>query len=194
MTVPLILAVLSVIGGYVGIPDFMGKLIGLHDSNMFEKFLASSILVEQVEHLGDHALGHWTLVVLSITAASLGIILSFYMYIINPSIPESLVKRPAISFLYRGSYRKWFVDEIYHVFIVRTFVGLSTRAALFDIKVIDGAVNGIAKLQGWYQLFYVTRRWNIEILRCTYGNRRYGDSYLHCIVGELGCRKFWRRI
>ncbi|MGH7791514.1 MAG: NADH-quinone oxidoreductase subunit L, partial [Thermodesulfobacteriota bacterium] len=147
MTVPLIiLAVLSVIGGYMGLPEFMGKVIGVHDSNMFEKFLASSVLVEEIKHLGDHAFGHWTLVVFSIIAAFLGIILAFYVYVINPSIPGSLVKSPAISFLYRGSYAKWFVDEIYHVLFVRTFVSLSTRAALFDIKVIDGAVNGIARV------------------------------------------------
>jgi NADH-quinone oxidoreductase subunit L len=145
MTVPLIiLAVLSVIGGYMGLPEFMGKVIGVHDSNMFEKFLASSVLVEEIKHLGDHAFGHWTLVVFSIIAAFLGIILAFYVYVINPSIPGSLVKSPAISFLYRGSYAKWFVDEIYHVLFVRTFVSLSTIAALFDVKVIDGAVNGIA--------------------------------------------------
>ena len=147
MTVPLIiLAVLSVIGGYMGLPEFMGKVIGVHDSNMFEKFLASSVLVEEIKHLGDHAFGHWTLVVFSIIAAFLGIILAFYVYVINPSIPGSLVKSPAISFLYRGSYAKWFVDEIYHVLFVRTFVSLSTIAALFDIKVIDGAVNGIARV------------------------------------------------
>lgn len=145
MTVPLIiLAVLSVIGGYMGLPEFMGKVIGVHDSNMFEKFLASSVLVEEIKHLGDHAFGHWTLVVFSIIAAFLGIILAFYVYVINPSIPGSLAKSPAISFLYRGSYAKWFVDEIYHVLFVRTFVSLSTIAALFDVKVIDGAVNGIA--------------------------------------------------
>jgi NADH-quinone oxidoreductase subunit L len=145
MTVPLIiLAVLSVIGGYMGLPEFMGKVIGVHDSNMFEKFLASSVLVEEIKHLGDHAFGHWTLVLFSIIAAFLGIILAFYVYVINPSIPGSLVKSPAISFLYRGSYAKWFVDEIYHVLFVRTFVSLSTIAALFDVKVIDGAVNGIA--------------------------------------------------
>ncbi|MGH7808218.1 MAG: NADH-quinone oxidoreductase subunit L, partial [Thermodesulfobacteriota bacterium] len=145
MTVPLIiLAVLSVIGGYMGLPEFMGKVIGVHDSNMFEKFLASSVLVEEIKHLGDHAFGHWTLVVFSIIAAFLGIILAFYVYVINPSIPGSLVKSPAISFLYRGSYAKWFVDEIYHVLFVRTFVSLSTIAGLFDVKVIDGAVNGIA--------------------------------------------------
>lgn len=164
MTVPLIiLAVLSVIGGYMGLPEFMGKVIGVHDSNMFEKFLASSVLVDEIKHLGDHAFGHWTLVVFSIIAAFLGIILAFYVYVINPSIPGSLAKSPAISFLYRGSYAKWFVDEIYHVLFVRTFVSLSTIAALFDVKVIDGAVNGIAK--GIREVAAILRNAQTGILR-----------------------------
>ncbi|MBI2485406.1 MAG: NADH-quinone oxidoreductase subunit L [Deltaproteobacteria bacterium] len=149
MTLPLIiLAVLSVIGGYMGVPEFMGKVVGIHDSNIFEKFLAASILVEEIKHLEHHALGHWTLVVFSIIAAFLGIGLAFYTYIIKPSIPESVAKNPGISSLYQGSYGKWFVDEIYNVLFVRTFVRLANIAALFDMKIIDGAVNGIAKVIG----------------------------------------------
>jgi NADH-quinone oxidoreductase subunit L len=147
MTVPLvILAGLSIIGGYMGVPEFMGKIVGIQSSNVFEKFLASSIPVEEIKHLEHHAFGHWTLVVFSIIAAFLGIGLAFYMYIIKPSIPESLTKSPAISSFYRGSYGKWFVDEVYNMLFVRTFVGLANIAAIFDMKIVDGAVNGIAKI------------------------------------------------
>jgi NADH-quinone oxidoreductase subunit L len=147
MTVPLvILAGLSIIGGYMGVPEFMGKIVGIQGSDVFEKFLASSIPVEEIKHLEHHAFGHWTLVVFSIIAAFLGIGLAFYMYIIKPSIPESLTKSPAISSFYRGSYGKWFVDEVYNMLFVRTFVGLANIAAIFDMKIVDGAVNGIAKI------------------------------------------------
>jgi NADH-quinone oxidoreductase subunit L len=148
MTVPLIvLSVLSILGGYMGVPEFMGKAVGIHAPNVFEGFLRSSIiLMGGGEHIGHRLLGHWSLVLFSVIAALLGIGFAFYMYVLNPSAPESLIKRPAISPLYRGSYAKWFVDEIYNEAFVRTFVGLSRLAALFDIKVIDGVVNGIAAL------------------------------------------------
>jgi len=145
MTIPLIvLSVLSIFGGYMGVPEFMGKVIGIHDPNVFEGFLKSSILVEEIEHLRHYFFGHWSLVLFSIVAAFLGIGIAFYMYVLKPSAPESLVKKPAISPLYQGSYGKWFVDEIYNEAFVKTFVGLSRLAGLFDLKIIDGAVNGIA--------------------------------------------------
>ncbi len=147
MTVPLIvLAVLSIVGGYMGVPEFMGKIVGIHDSNIFERFLASSIFAEQKVNLEHHALGHWELVSFSIIAAFLGIGLAFYIYIIRPSVPETVAKSSAISPLYRGSYGKWFVDEIYDTAFIKSFVSLSKLAALFDVKFIDGAVNVVGNV------------------------------------------------
>ena len=70
------------------------------------------------------------------------------MYIVKPSLSEEIVKNPAVSPLYRGSYGKWFIDEIYDAVFVRTFVGLSRKVlwAVFDVRIIDGAVNGIAEI------------------------------------------------
>jgi NADH-quinone oxidoreductase subunit L len=147
MTAPLIiLAVLSVIGGYIGVPEFMAKVVGIHGSDIFGKFLSSSIFVEVVAHLEHHGFGHWTLVVFSIIAAFLGVGIAFYMYKIEPSVPQSLVENPTIAPIYRGSSGKWFVDEIYNWAFVKPFINLSLAAALFDNRVIDGAVNGVAHL------------------------------------------------
>ncbi|GBD38552.1 NADH-quinone oxidoreductase subunit L [bacterium HR37] len=148
MLIPLvILAVLSVAGGYIGIPEFMWKSIGIEGENLFERFLSSSILsTEQITHhaLPHGSLTHWGLVGLSVLAAFVGIALAVYMYAITPLLPERLTEKPIVSILYRGSYGKWFVDEIYDLVFVKTFVNLSKLLALFDLKVIDGAVNGIA--------------------------------------------------
>lgn len=147
MTIPLIaLAVLSVIGGYIGVPEFMGKLVGIRDSNVFGEFLASSIFVQETEQVQHHLFSHWTLVIFSVAAAFLGIGVAFYMYILKPSAPESISKNPALSMLYRGSYGKWFVDEFYNAAFIRTFVDLSKEVLwrILDVKIIDGAVNGVA--------------------------------------------------
>lgn len=147
MTVPLlILAVLSIVGGYMGVPEFMGKVVGIHDSNIFEKFLASSIYVDEVANLEHHFFGHWALVAFSIIAAFLGIGLAFYMYMIKPSTPESLAKNPAVASLYQGSYRKWFVDEMYDLIFIKTFALLSKASAVFDLTIIDGSVNGLGNV------------------------------------------------
>ncbi len=147
MTVPLlILAVLSIVGGYMGVPEFMGKVVGIHDSNIFEKFLASSIYVDEIANLEHHFFGHWALVAFSIIAAFLGIGLAFYMYMIKPSTPESLAKNPAVASLYQGSYRKWFVDEMYDLIFMKTFALLSKASAVFDLTIIDGSVNGLGNV------------------------------------------------
>lgn len=149
MAIPLlILALLSVIGGYIGVPAFMGKILEIHDSNLFEEFLGSSIFVKGVPPEEYYLFGHWTLVEFSTIAAFLGIVIAIFMYLIKPSLPETLAKVPVISTLYRGSYSKWFVDEIYGVAFIRTFIVLSKDLlwANFDVTIIDGAVNGVGSI------------------------------------------------
>jgi NADH-quinone oxidoreductase subunit L len=46
--------------------------------------------------------------------------------------------------LYNLSFRKWYFDEIYNATVVAGTVGLSKISGLFDNKVIDGIVNGVA--------------------------------------------------
>jgi NADH-quinone oxidoreductase subunit L len=147
MTIPLIvLAVLSIFGGYIGVPEFMGKVIGIHDSNLFEKFVSTSILLDGTRHIGPHLFGHWTLVILSIAAALLGILIAFYLYYIKPSSADKIAENEAIKTLYEGSLNKWYVDELYDYLIVRPFSYIAEQASNFDQKFIDGAVNGVASI------------------------------------------------
>jgi NADH-quinone oxidoreductase subunit L len=147
MTAPLlILAVLSVIGGYMGIPEFMGRIVGIQP-DVFQHFLSSSILVKEISQMAHPLIGDWTLVGLSTAAAFTGIGIAIYMYVVKPSLPEAIVRSPVVYPLYRFSYGKWFVDEIYDAVFVRTFVGLSKVLwAVFDVMIIDGVVNEIADI------------------------------------------------
>jgi NADH-quinone oxidoreductase subunit L len=145
MTIPLVvLAVLSILGGYIGIPDFMGKVVGLSDTNLFEHFVSSSILLDSAKEVGHHLFGHWALVGFSIGGAALGIIIAFYFYSIKPSAPEKIAKD--IEPLYEASLNKWYVDELYNYIFVQPFSYLSRKASDFDLHYIDGSVNGIANI------------------------------------------------
>ena len=145
MTIPLVvLAVLSIFGGYVGVPEFMGEVVGLHDSNFFEKYVSSSILLDGTRHIGHHLFGHWALVAFSIGAAALGILVAFYLYYIKPSLPDKIANSELIKPLYNFSLNKWYVDELYDYIIVRPYCYLAEQLAKFDTKFIDGAVNGVA--------------------------------------------------
>jgi NADH-quinone oxidoreductase subunit L len=149
MIIPLlILAVLSVISGYMGIPAFMGKIIGIYNSNIFEEFLSTSIPLKGMKEIEHPLFEQWTVVGFSIAASFLGICLAGYMYLVKPHSSETFVKIPIISTLYRWSCRKWFIDEIYEVMFVRTFNFISKDLlwANVDVIIIDGAVNGVASV------------------------------------------------
>lgn len=145
MTIPLmILAVLSIFGGYMGVPEFMGELVGIHGSNLFDKFVSSAIFIDTAESVGHHLFSHTALMLFSIAAALLGIIAAFYLYYIKPSLPHKIAENKNIEPFYEGSSNKWYVDELYDYIIVQPFTYLSNQASMFDQKFVDGAVNGVA--------------------------------------------------
>ncbi|MFQ6109503.1 MAG: NADH-quinone oxidoreductase subunit L [Candidatus Aminicenantales bacterium] len=139
MTIPLlVLAFFSVVAGYVGLPVVFGKNL-----NLFERFLEPVIHISHAPHL---ELGtEWMLILISVAVALLGIYIAHVFYIRNPQIPGRLVARfPAI---YRLLYNKYYVDEIYNTaFVNSTVKGSEKIYDNFDLKVIDGAVNGTASV------------------------------------------------
>ena len=147
MTVPLvILAFLSVLGGYLGFPEFMGDTIGIDDSNLIERFLQSSIYQHEFKILEYRFLGHWTLAMLSVVAAGLGILIAYYLYVLRPSVLKSLAKRSTLNTLHGWSYAKFYVDELYNTLIVSPFNHFSSQLSVFDRYGIDGIVNGVSSL------------------------------------------------
>jgi NADH-quinone oxidoreductase subunit L len=146
MTVPLLLlAVLSVIGGWVGMPALIGNVF--HLPNAFEEWLAPVFGhgAEGAAHGGAHPpvaleLG---LMAASVAVALCGIGLAYYLYRVRTEKPKAIAE--AVPGLYDAVYHKYYVDEIYDLLIVRRIVDGSVwlwRA--FDAAFIDGIVNGIA--------------------------------------------------
>ena len=135
MTVPLmILAGLSVVGGWVGWPAALGG------SNPFEHFL------EPV--FGSHAAEHphwqeWTLMALSIGVALAGIGLAYQFYLKHPELPGQFARR--FAGLYQVVYNKYYVDEIYDTTLIRPIEAVSREGLwkILDIGVIDGILHSI---------------------------------------------------
>ena len=137
MTVPLmILAFFSVVAGYVGLPIVLGKNV-----NLFDRFLEPVIKAHHEHHL---TLGtEWILILASVAVALFGIYLAYIFYIKNPQIPRDLIRR--FPFIYKLLYNKYYVDEIYEAAFINTTVkGSELIYDHFDLKVIDGALNGTA--------------------------------------------------
>lgn len=147
MTIPLmILAFLSIVGGYMGVPEFIGELAGIHESNLFDRFVSSSITIDNFISAGHHLLSHTTLLILSITAAAFGIAAACYFFYFRPSLPEKISSNKTIEPMYEGSLHKWYVDELYDYIFVQPFRYLSGQVSKFDLRFIDGAVNGVAEV------------------------------------------------
>ncbi len=86
---------------------------------------------------------NYTLTAISVVFGLAGISLSYYMYVVNPALPESLAA--SLSGLYKLIYNKYFVDELYDDTVVNPII-TGSRTVLWhgaDQGLIDGIVNGV---------------------------------------------------
>ncbi|MEO6696018.1 MAG: NADH-quinone oxidoreductase subunit L [Ignavibacteria bacterium] len=141
MTIPLIiLAVLSVIGGFIGIPELYGMPTYLMDwlNPVFAKsnaVLAAIHPVDQPSHATEYLL-----IGLAILTSLIGIFLAYKKY------SKAQVFEPSKGFG-KVLENKYYLDEVYDKVIVepiqKTSEGFLWK--IFDVKIIDGFVNGIAR-------------------------------------------------
>lgn len=146
VTIPLmILAVLALIGGYVGLPHALGG------GAWFEKFLEP---VFAGAHAGAAETAHqsylveYLLMFASIIAAGMGIIIAYMSYIGNPQRPKALAEK--FNGIYKVLLNKYYVDELYNHIIVQPIItGSLFLWKIFDVTIVDGIANGSAALIGW---------------------------------------------
>jgi NADH-quinone oxidoreductase subunit L len=162
MTVPLmVLAVLSVIGGYIGVPHVLGGANHIHEflapvlggGAEPAKAHAGISLISQAwassgESGGHSAVLEIVMMVVSVCIALVGIGMAYLFYVKNPALPKRLAEKR--KGLYSLLLNKYYVDEIYQALFVNFLKRLGTGLWKgFDDFIIDGTVNGIAYLIGW---------------------------------------------
>jgi len=128
MAMPLVvLGFLSVVGGWVGWPT-------LHEG--FSYFV----------RFGEYEQGHWNffLVGLSTILALIGIAGATYIYLFNKVSNEALAKKFAP--LYKISFNKFYIDEIYLWLIHHVIDGLGKFLWWVDLKIVDGIVDGVGMM------------------------------------------------
>ncbi len=149
MTIPLIiLAVLSVIGGYVGVPQLLGNLVGWHNSDIFVNFLAP-VFHTMPEREISVSTESW-LMIGSIIMAILGVFFAWYVYLKSKMQPAKNAAE-SLPGLYRLLLNKYYVDEIYNAVIIKPLMWLSEFFLwkIFDVGIVDGTVNGSAHVTQW---------------------------------------------
>jgi NADH-quinone oxidoreductase subunit L len=131
MTIPLIiLAILSVIGGFIGVPEALG---GKHE---LAQFLAPVIKIS-AHHL-DHTT-EYILMGLSTTLVLASIFTAYSLYKNYKSEGDATGFGKVLQ-------NKWYVDELYNTAIVQPLSALGTFFNnIIEKKGIDGFVNGVGK-------------------------------------------------
>jgi NADH-quinone oxidoreductase subunit L len=142
ITVPLsILAVLSAVGGFLGIPIFL-------KANVMHNWLGP--LFEAAGGHGDEAGGavHHSLttelglMALSVAVATGGILLALNIILKRPHVAEGI--RNSFGYLYDLFLNKWWVDELYDMVVVKPLNRIGNIFwTQFDEKGIDGTLHGI---------------------------------------------------
>ncbi len=146
MTIPLsILAFLSVVGGYVGIP----KVFAGEHGNLFEGWLEPiyAPAMNKLAMFGTHThLEEILFMTVSVAAALSAIYFALHVYRKNPQIAENVSNK--FKGLYNLLLNKYFVDEVYEAAVVQPIQKGSEKFLwkIFDVKFIDGMVNGVASL------------------------------------------------
>jgi NADH-quinone oxidoreductase subunit L len=141
MTLPLVvLAILSVVGGFIGVPEALGghHILGEFLSPVFKD---SAAILKEVSSSQSTEI---TLMVISVSGALIALIYAYVRYIKNAHVPVSdKEERPALASL---SYHKFYIDELYDTIIRKPLDFLSDFFyRVIDKLGIDGIVNGIGK-------------------------------------------------
>lgn len=150
MTIPLwVLAIMAIVGGYVGLP----AVIGHGHFHFFNHWLEGAVNLDYVEDIVHHnvSLGmEWGLIVLSILIAFSGVLVSWKLYTQHHVQGDAIIRK-RLGGLYKIMENKFYVDELYNMVLIHPFVFLGENVIMFfDKYVIDGAVNGLAWLVGFW--------------------------------------------
>jgi NADH-quinone oxidoreductase subunit L len=132
MTIPLvILAILSVVGGLIGIP---GK-------NWLSEYLAPVLPgpAEEAHHLGTT---EYSLMALAVVGGIVGIAIAYYLFLSKKNVPVADDEKSGLG---KVVYNKFYVDELYDKLVVNSVYALSS----FFTQIIEAAiscfVNGVGR-------------------------------------------------
>lgn len=136
MTIPLmVLGLLSIVGGWVGIPHVIGEILPGHPSNAFEHWLEPVIgHIESPEHAS--AMAEWALMGVSVSIAALGAGFAWFNYLKQPALPKAMAE--SLGPVYKAVSNKYYVDEAYFGGLINPLIAASKALWLYvDVKVID---------------------------------------------------------
>jgi NADH-quinone oxidoreductase subunit L len=147
----IVLAIGSVAAGWIGIPHALGGHNELHA--WLEPAFTAPAAGEAAAAEGaaeaaaeDHTALELTLMAVSLTIAIAGIAMAWFVWVRRRRVADNAARE--FPGLHRLLLNKYYVDEIYDATVVQPIKAVSTQGLWrwFDVRVIDGAVNGTAAI------------------------------------------------
>ena len=145
ITIPLvILAILSTVGGFLGMPSIMSEyhFLGHYLAPIFE----FSNIANAPKHPSEFA--EYTIIIVAVVVLALIVLWAINRYIRKASVPAGDdAQTPAIRNLI---YHKYYIDEIYDAIIVKpiNWIGLQFNN-IVEKEMIDDFINSIGKSVVW---------------------------------------------
>jgi NADH-quinone oxidoreductase subunit L len=150
-----VLAIGSVAAGWIGIPHALGG------SNRLGTWLEPAFTVSAAAGEGgaaeggaaadgaagtDHTALEFSLMTVSTAIAVVGIAFAYFVWVRRRRVADNMARE--FPGLHRLLLNKYYVDELYDATVVQPIKAASTEGLWrwFDVKVIDGAVNGSASI------------------------------------------------
>ena len=139
ITIPLIiLAILAVIGGWIGIPE-----IFVHGGHRLETFL-SPVFAQSNAIAVKHEMTRSTEYMLMIISVSLALVALIYAWIKFSKYQKTNATETGLGKMLEN---KWYVDELYNGIIVKPIQSIANYFnGVVEKKGIDGFVNGVGKV------------------------------------------------
>jgi NADH-quinone oxidoreductase subunit L len=142
ITLPLvILAVLSLVGGFIELPHTLGHV------ELFSDFLRPVLPGVVVRPGAEHA--EWIMQAVAAVVSLTGVYLAWYFYLKRPELPGQL--KIAVSDLHQLWFSGWGFDALYDAVFVKPFVFLAT---INKNDVIDNVYRGMVSLANFFHRFF----------------------------------------
>jgi NADH-quinone oxidoreductase subunit L len=145
MTIPLwVLAVASIFGGFLGVPNFIVETFTGQPAhvNLLHEWLAP-IAADYPIVMGKAL--EWVLMALAVVIAAAAIYVAHKMYANGQQDESDARLSERFGGLYQVWKEKYNLDELYEGVVVHPVVKFSDKVlAVFDMKIVDGFVNGVA--------------------------------------------------
>ncbi len=141
MTIPLIiLAILSVAGGLLGLPELLGV------KNWIGSYLDNVIINKSYIGLSHET--EWILMGLAVLGAAAGIYFSYQLYIVNAITPVE--DEADLKWWQKVIHHKFYIDELYEVAVRKPLDFIGTGFYKFFEKIVfDGIVGSIGSGTLW---------------------------------------------